>query len=115
MMKSLTRTEKTVAIIFWMLVIQSGRVCCGALCLEMAIRDGVAWVAVIGFCGTFSHYCMRARCCMRRHRGVADGLPSRSADPPLSAGCFIRSGWTCLPCSARRDPRRQSAEFEPRT
>ena len=38
MMKSLTRTEKTVAIIFWMLVIQSAAgIFAGALCLAMAV------------------------------------------------------------------------------
>jgi drug/metabolite transporter (DMT)-like permease len=59
MMKSLTRTEKTVAIIFWMLVIQSVAGLLPSLYFwkwPSAVTWG--WVVVIAFCGTFSHYCM---------------------------------------------------------
>ncbi len=56
MMKSLTRTEKTLAIIFWMLVIQSAA---GFFPSLYAWRWPSAyswgWVVVIAFCGTFSH------------------------------------------------------------
>jgi drug/metabolite transporter (DMT)-like permease len=59
MMKSLTRTEKTVAIIFWMLVIQSAAGLLPALYVwKWPSATAWAWIAVIGFCGTFSHYCM---------------------------------------------------------
>ena len=59
MVKSLTRSESAVAIIFWMLVVQS------AIGLVPA-RDRLApadpgvlpWVLVIAVCGTYSHYCM---------------------------------------------------------
>jgi drug/metabolite transporter (DMT)-like permease len=59
MLKSLTRTEATVAIVFWMLVIQS------AVGLLPSIYfwqwpSLYIWccAAVIAFSGTFSHFCM---------------------------------------------------------
>src|ERR1700761_1368159 len=59
MVKSLTRTEKTVAIIFWMLVVQSAA---GIIpCLYFWTWPSAyswCWVVVIAFCGTFSHFCM---------------------------------------------------------
>jgi drug/metabolite transporter (DMT)-like permease len=59
MMKSLTRTETTLRIIFWMLVIQSAA---GLLPSLYSWHWPSAWVwgwlVVIAFCGTFSHYCM---------------------------------------------------------
>jgi drug/metabolite transporter (DMT)-like permease len=59
MMKSLTRTENTVAIIFWMLVIQSAAGFFPSLYVWIWPTPHVwAWVAVIAFCGTFSHFCM---------------------------------------------------------
>lgn len=59
LMKSLTRTESTVAIIFWMLVIQSAAGF--APCLLFWQNPSPAmwgWIGVIAFCGTFSHFCM---------------------------------------------------------
>jgi len=59
LVKSLTRTEPTVSIIFWMLVVQF---CAGLLpslyvwTWPSAVIWG--WIVVIGFCGTFSHFCM---------------------------------------------------------
>jgi drug/metabolite transporter (DMT)-like permease len=59
MVKSLTRTEQTLAIIFWMLVIQS---VAGLLPTIYVWRWPTAyafgWIVVLAFCGTFSHYCM---------------------------------------------------------
>jgi drug/metabolite transporter (DMT)-like permease len=59
MMKSLTRTETTLAIVFWMTVIQ------GAAGFLPSIYFWVwpsayswGWIVVIAFCGTFSHFCM---------------------------------------------------------
>ena len=59
MVKSLTRTESALAVMFWMVVIQS------AIGLLPAISVWIwpsavtwAWVVLIAFCGTFSHYCM---------------------------------------------------------
>jgi drug/metabolite transporter (DMT)-like permease len=59
MMKSLTRTEKTLAIIFWMLVIQSAVGFFPALHVWIWPSSWAwGWLLVIAFCGTFSHYCM---------------------------------------------------------
>jgi drug/metabolite transporter (DMT)-like permease len=59
MMKSLTRTENTVAIIFWMLVVQSVAGFFPSLYVWVWPSPHVwAWVFVIAFCGTFSHFCM---------------------------------------------------------
>lgn len=59
MMKSLTRTEQTLAIIFWMLVIQSAVGFLPSLYVWKWPSAYVwGWLAVIAFCGTFSHYCM---------------------------------------------------------
>jgi drug/metabolite transporter (DMT)-like permease len=59
MMKSLTRTESTVAIVFWMLVIQS---VAGLLptIYVWTWPSAYTWgcLTVIAFCGTFSHFCM---------------------------------------------------------
>ena len=59
MMKSLTRTEKTLAIIFWMLVIQSAAGFFPSLYVwRWPSAYAWGWIVVIAFCGTFSHYCM---------------------------------------------------------
>jgi drug/metabolite transporter (DMT)-like permease len=59
MMKSLTRTESTLAIIFWMLVIQSTAGFLPAIYVWKSPSLYLwGWMAVIGFCGTFSHFCM---------------------------------------------------------
>jgi drug/metabolite transporter (DMT)-like permease len=59
MMKSLTRTENTVVIIFWMLVIQSAAGFFPTLYVWSWPPAYVwGWIVVIAFCGTFSHYCM---------------------------------------------------------
>src|ERR1700716_1762705 len=59
MMKSLTRTENTLAIIFWMLVIQSAAGFFPVLYVLMCPSAfAFVWIVVIAFCGTFCHYCM---------------------------------------------------------
>ena len=59
MMKSLTRTEQTVAIIFWMLVVQSAAGILPAIYLwQWPSTSAWCWIVVIAFCGTFSHFCM---------------------------------------------------------
>jgi drug/metabolite transporter (DMT)-like permease len=59
MMKSLTRTETTLAIIFWMLVIQSAAGFFPSLYVwQWPTAHARGWMLVIAFCGTFSHYCM---------------------------------------------------------
>ena len=57
--KSLTRTEQTLAIIFWMLVVQSVGGFFPALHVwTWPPAHAWGWAAVVAFCGTFSHYCM---------------------------------------------------------
>lgn len=59
LMKSLTRTESTIAIIFWMLAIQSAAGFGPALYVwKWPSTYAWIWIVVIAFCGTFSHYCM---------------------------------------------------------
>lgn len=59
MTKSLTRTEHPVAIIFWMLVLQSLLGLVPALAVWQWPSAGVwPWVVLVAFGGTFSHYCM---------------------------------------------------------
>ncbi len=59
LMKSLTRTEGTIAIIFWMLAIQSAAGFVPALYAWQWPSAYVwMWLVVVAFCGTFSHFCM---------------------------------------------------------
>jgi drug/metabolite transporter (DMT)-like permease len=87
MMKSLTRTEKTLAIIFWMLVIQSAAGFLPALYVwRWPSAYAWGWIGVIAFCGTFSHYCM-ARAMLYADATVV--LPMDFLRVPLSAA----AGW----------------------
>jgi drug/metabolite transporter (DMT)-like permease len=59
MVKSLTRTEQTVTIIFYMLAVQAA----GSLLPALYVWQWPSltiwgWAVVVAFCGTFSHYCM---------------------------------------------------------
>jgi drug/metabolite transporter (DMT)-like permease len=59
LMKFLTRTDNTFAIIFWMLVVQSVAGLVPTLYVWVwpsAYTWG--WIIVIAICGTFSHFCM---------------------------------------------------------
>src|SRR6476646_804492 len=59
MVKSLTRTAKTLALIFWMLVVQSSAGILSALYTwQWPSAYSWIWIVLIAFCGTFSHYCM---------------------------------------------------------
>jgi drug/metabolite transporter (DMT)-like permease len=83
MMKSLTRTEKTVAIIFWMLVVQSAAGLLPALYVWKWPSAHIwGWITVIAFCGTFSHYCM-ARAML--HADATIVLPMDFLRVPLTA------------------------------
>src|SRR6202795_4808873 len=87
MMKSLTRTENTLTIIFWMLVIQSAAGFFPAL--YVWIRPSAyafGSIVVIAFCGTFSHYCM-ARAMLYADATVV--LPMDFLRVPLTA----TAGW----------------------
>lgn len=58
LVKSLTRTETAVAISFWMLVVQSAIGLVPALMVwQWPSPAAWAWVTVVAFCGTYSHYC----------------------------------------------------------
>jgi drug/metabolite transporter (DMT)-like permease len=59
LVKSLTRTESTVKIIFWMIVVQSVAGILPALYFWQWPTAGLwCWLLVVAFCGTFSHFCM---------------------------------------------------------
>jgi drug/metabolite transporter (DMT)-like permease len=87
MVKSLTRTDSALAIIFWMLVVQSLLGLLPALWVwrwPSAITWG--WVLLVAFCGTFSHYCM-ARA--MRHAEATVVMPMDYLRVPLTA----LAGW----------------------
>ena len=57
--KSLTRTEQTVTIIFYMLAVQTAGSLLPALYVWQWPSLSIwGWGIVVAFCGTFSHYCM---------------------------------------------------------
>ncbi len=59
LVKSLTRTESALAVIFWMSVVQAVAGILPTLYLWVWPSAYVwAWVTVIAVCGTFSHYCL---------------------------------------------------------
>jgi drug/metabolite transporter (DMT)-like permease len=87
MMKSLTRTESTVAIIFWMIVIQGSAGFFPAIYVwQWPSAYAWGWMVVIAFCGTFSHYCM-ARAML--HADATVVLPMDFLRVPLTA----TAGW----------------------
>ncbi len=83
LIKSLTRTESVVTIIFWMLVIQSA---IGAVPAAIYWQTPTAavwpWLAVIAFCGTYSHFCMTHAL---RHADAMTVVPLDFLRVPLSA------------------------------
>jgi len=81
--KSLTRTEQTLAIIFWMLVVQSAASLVPALYVwSWPPLQTWGWLAVIAFGGTFSHYCM-ARALL--HADATVVIPMDFLRVPLTA------------------------------
>jgi drug/metabolite transporter (DMT)-like permease len=57
--KALTRTDKVVVILFWMMLLQSAIGLIPALHVWRAPSlYSWSWVLVIAFCGAYSHYCM---------------------------------------------------------
>jgi drug/metabolite transporter (DMT)-like permease len=59
LVKSLTRTESALAVIFWMIVVQAVAGLLPTLYVWVWPSAYVwAWVTVIAICGTFSHYCL---------------------------------------------------------
>jgi len=87
MVKSLTRTDQTLAILFWMLVVQSAAGFLPALYVWTWPPHHIwGWVVVIAFCGTFSHYCM-ARAML--HADATVVIPMDFLRVPLTAA----AGW----------------------
>src|SRR6202030_4143189 len=59
LVKSLTRTESALSIIFWMLVVQSAAGFFPTLYVWVwPSAHAWGWMVVIAVCGTFSHYCL---------------------------------------------------------
>jgi drug/metabolite transporter (DMT)-like permease len=86
-MKSLTRTETTLSIIFWMLVVQTAAGFLPSLYVwQWPSAYAWGWIVVIAFCGTFSHYCM-ARAMLYADATVV--VPMDFLRVPLSA----TAGW----------------------
>jgi drug/metabolite transporter (DMT)-like permease len=87
MVKSLTRTEQTLTILFWMLAVQSVAGFFPALHVWQWPSAHVwGWVLLIAFCGTFSHYCM-ARALL--HADATVVIPMDFLRVPLTAA----AGW----------------------
>lgn len=83
LVKSLTRTESVVSIIFWMLVIQSaiGAVP-AAIVWQSPPPDLWPWLVVIAICGTYSHFCMTHAL---RHADATTVVPLDFLRVPLTA------------------------------
>lgn len=83
LVKSLTRTESVVSIVFWMLIIQS---VIGAIPAAMVWQTPPAavwpWLVVIAICGTYSHFCMAHAL---RHADATTVVPLDFLRVPLTA------------------------------
>ena len=87
LVKSLTRTESALAVIFWMLVVQATAGLLPTLYLwTWPSAHGWTWMLVIGICGTFSHYCLASA---MRHADATVVVPMDFLRVPLTA----TAGW----------------------
>ena len=87
MVKSLTRTDSVLTIVFWMLLIQSVIGLVPALEVWRWPSAYVwAWIIVIAFCGTFSHYCLTRA---MQHADATVVVPMDFLRVPLAA----LAGW----------------------
>jgi drug/metabolite transporter (DMT)-like permease len=100
LVKSLTRTESALAILFWMLVVQSVAGCLPALYVWAWPPSYVwTWVGVIAVCGTFAHYCLASA---MRYADATIVVPMDFLRVPLTAtaGWLLYSerldAWTAL-------------------
>lgn len=83
MVKSLTRTDSVVVIIFWMTVIQSAIGLVPALYYwQWPSAHLWPWILVIAFCGTYSHYCFTQA---MRYADATVVVPMDFLRVPLSA------------------------------
>jgi drug/metabolite transporter (DMT)-like permease len=87
LVKSLTRTDAAITVIFWMLVIQSVIGLVPALLVwQWPSAQTWGWVLVVAFCGTYSHYCF-ARA--MQHADTTVVVPMDFLRVPLTA----LAGW----------------------
>jgi drug/metabolite transporter (DMT)-like permease len=89
LVKSLTTTESVVAIIFWMLVVQSViGIVPAAFVWRTPTPEVWPWIGVIALCGTYSHYCMAQAL---RHADATMIVPMDFLRVPLTAvaGWFV--------------------------
>lgn len=87
MVKSLTRTERTVAIVFWMLAVQAVIGAVPALLVWRPVPASLwPWLLVVAFCGAFSHLCMAQA---MRHADTTVVVPLDFLRVPLTA----LAGW----------------------
>jgi drug/metabolite transporter (DMT)-like permease len=91
MTKSLTRTESAVAIIFWMLVIQSViGIVPAALTWRTPTADVWPWLVVIAFGGAYAHYCM-ARALAHADATVVTPMDFLRVPATAALGFFVYS------------------------
>jgi drug/metabolite transporter (DMT)-like permease len=87
LVKSLTRTESALAIIFWMLVVQSAAGFFPTLYVWVwPSPHAWGWMVVIAVCGTFSHYCLASA---MRYADATVVVPMDFLRVPLTA----TAGW----------------------
>jgi drug/metabolite transporter (DMT)-like permease len=87
LVKSLTRTESALAVLFWMLVVQSVAGVLPALYVWAWPPDHIwGWVMVISVCGTFAHYCLASA---MRYADATVVVPMDFLRVPLTA----TAGW----------------------
>jgi drug/metabolite transporter (DMT)-like permease len=83
LVKSLTRTESALSILFWMLVVQSVAGLLPTLYVWTWPSAYVwAWLLVIAVCGTFSHYCLASA---MRYADATIVIPMDFLRVPLTA------------------------------
>jgi drug/metabolite transporter (DMT)-like permease len=87
LVKSLTRTESALSVIFWMTVVQAITGALPTLYLwSWPSAAAWAWTVVIAICGTFSHYCLASA---MRHADATVVVPMDFLRVPLTA----TAGW----------------------
>jgi drug/metabolite transporter (DMT)-like permease len=87
LVKSLTRTESALSVIFWMLVVQATAGFFPTLYVWVWPSGTVwAWAVVIAICGTFSHYCLTSAL---SHADATIVVPMDFLRVPLTA----TAGW----------------------
>lgn len=87
MLKALTRTDRVIVILFWMVATQSVFGLVPAILFwQWPTATVWGWLAVVAFCGTYSHYCM-ARALL--HADATVVIPMDFLRVPLAA----LAGW----------------------